>query len=324
MKKITLITILLAVSTQIIAQIPVTSITWENYNPKKKIHLCNEVGKHMMYDWTAHQELHTSVGKNASYTYNPKDKTETFQLYDKKSNRAEIRLINEYEYGARQFEGYVTIFKPLDDECLMQIWGSHEGATQFMLRGFHEDNGSLTINCGSSSRVKVMNNIYGKEIKVNVIHLQEDVGNKFMVYLNDKKVFELPDNEKAINNFNGNYHKYGVYGTVRDGHESPKVIWRNVQHFKDKGGKMYDKQEQKINYPPLAVKKVGDADFDAGASSSAKLPLIYRSSDLTVATITPEGKVHIVGPGKTLILAFHEGNHQYHPNSELRELVVEK
>ncbi|MCU0322916.1 MAG: hypothetical protein MUE72_10895, partial [Chitinophagaceae bacterium] len=95
MLKLKLTTVVVFISSQLMAQIPVSSITWVNYNPKKKIHLCNEVGKHMMYDWTAHQELHTSVGKNASYTYNPKDKTETFQLYDKKSNRAEIRLINE-------------------------------------------------------------------------------------------------------------------------------------------------------------------------------------------------------------------------------------
>ncbi|HEX7367261.1 MAG TPA: hypothetical protein VF273_09200, partial [Pelobium sp.] len=75
--------------------------------------------------------------------------------------------------------------------------------------------------------------------------------------------------------------------------------------------------------PSLEAKKVGDADFDAGAKSNAGLPLIYRSSDLSVATITADGKVHIVGPGKTLILAFHEGNTQYHPASELRELIVD-
>lgn len=310
-------------SSQLVAQQPVDRITWESYQPKKKIHLCNEIGKHMMYDWTPYQELQTSVGKNASYTYNEKDKTETFQLYDKKSNRAEIRLINEYEFGARQFEGYVTIYPPLDDECLMQIWGSEEGATQFMMRGFHANNGTITVNCGNVSGVKLMDNVYGKEVKVNVIHLQEDVGNKFIVYLNDKKVFEHEDCEKAINNFNGNYHKYGVYGTVKDGHESPKVVWRNVQHFKDKGGKIYEKATQTINYPSLEAKKVGDADFDAGAKSNAGLPLIYRSSDLSVATITADGKVHIVGPGKTLILAFHEGNTQYHPASELRELIVD-
>lgn len=324
MKKFLPLLLLLCSNLSVFAQIPVDGISWERYDPVKKIHLCNEHGKHMMYDWSHFQELSTSVGKCATYTYDPENETETFQLYGKNSNRAEVRLINEYEFGARQFEGYVTFFEPLDDECLMQIWGSVEGATQMMFRGFYANGGEVTVNCGPINRTKLLDSIYGKEIKVNIIHLQENVGNKFMVFLNDQKVFEAPDNEKAINNFNGNYHKYGVYGTVRDGHESPKVVWRKVRHYKDANGIMYNKSVQNITFPEIPVKKAGDADFNPGATLDSKLPLIYRSSDLSVATVTPEGKIHIVGPGKTLILAFHEGNNLYHPTSFLRELTVQK
>lgn len=306
------------------AQVPVEGIVWERYEPLRKIHLSNEVEKHMMYEWSHYAELQTSVGRCASYTFDPATETETFQLYGKNSNRAEIRLINEYEFGARQFEGYLTFDAPLDDECLMQIWGSVKGATQFMMRGFHDNGGEITVNCGEVGRTKLMEGCYGKEIKVNIIHLQENVGNKFMVYLNDQKVAEFADNEKAVNNFNGNYHKYGVYGTVRDGHESPKVVWRKVRHYKDAGGVMYEKSMQTITFPELPVKKVGDADFAPGAALDSKLPLVYRSSDLRVATITPEGKVRIVGPGAALILAFHEGNSQYHPTNFLRELKVQQ
>jgi hypothetical protein len=323
MKRHLLAFLLLSLTNTLLSQIPVEGLIWERYDPVKKIHLCNETGKHMMYDWVPAQALSTSVGKCASYAFDPATETETFQLYGKNSNRAEIRLINEYEFGARQFEGYLTFDGPLDDECLMQIWGSAQGATQFMLRGFHANGGELTVNCGSVNRTKVMDHCHGKEIKVNIIHLQENVGNKFLVYLNDKKVGEYPDNEKAVNNFNGNYHKYGVYGTVRDGHESPKAVWRKVRHYKDAGGIMYEKAIQTVAFPELPAKKVGDADFDPGASLDSKLPLVYRSSDLKVATITREGKIHIVGPGTTLILAFHEGNAKFHPNSALRELKVE-
>lgn len=306
------------------AQVPVDGITWERHEPQRKIHLCNELGKHMMYEWRHSAELQTSVGRCASYTFDPATETETFQLYGKNSNRAEVRLINEYEFGARQFEGYVTFDAPLDDECLMQIWGSVKGATQFMMRGFHDNGGEITVNCGDMNRIKLMDGCYGKEIKVNVIHLQENVGNKFIVYLNDQKVAEFADNEKAVNNFNGNYHKYGVYGTVRDGHDGPKVVWRKVRHYKDAGGIMYERASQTISFPGLPAKKIGDADFDVGASSDSKLPLVYRSSDVAVATVTPDGKVRIVGPGTTLILAFHEGNSQYHPANFLRELKVER
>jgi hypothetical protein len=324
MRKYLLASGLLVAVAAVNAQIPVEGITWERYEPKKKIHLSNQIEKHMMWEWSPFQELSTSVGKNASYTYDAANETETFQLYGKNANRAEVRLINEYEFGARQFEGYVTIYEPLNDECLMQVWGSAKGATQMMFRGFQKDGGHFTVNCGEKGRVKLMENIYGKEVKVNIIHLQEDVGNKFFVYLNNEKVFESEDNEKAVNNFNGNYHKYGVYGTVKDGHESPKVVWRKVRHYKDQGGKMWIKADQKITFPEFTPKKVGDADFQLSASLDSKLPLRYRSSDPKVATVSDDGKVHLVSPGKVLVLAFHEGNDKYHPTNMLRELVVEK
>jgi hypothetical protein len=94
---------LFVVAHTVYAQIPVPGITWERTKPLQKIHLCNEVGKHMMYEWSPAQDLHTLAGRCASYRYDAATETETFRLYGKNSNRAEIRLINEYEYGARQF-----------------------------------------------------------------------------------------------------------------------------------------------------------------------------------------------------------------------------
>jgi hypothetical protein len=126
----------------------------------------------------------------------------------------------------------VTFFAPLDDEGLFQIWGSARGATQLMLRGYAENNGCIGLQWDLGTP-KFLRDLYGKEFKVNIVHLQEDVGNKIVVYIDDKKIFECPDDEKAVNHNNQNYHKYGVYGTVRKGHENPKAIWRNVRHFKD-------------------------------------------------------------------------------------------
>jgi hypothetical protein len=315
--------LLLLSALPVFAQLPAPGITWERYEPPKKIHLCNEYGKHMMYEWSTFQELQTSAGRCANYTYEAATEAETFRLYGKNSNRAEIRLVNEYEFGARQFEGYVTVGGPLEDQCLMQVWGSAQGATQLMLRGYAENGGTLAVNCGSSGRVKLIDQAYGREIKVNIIHLQENVGNKFVIYLDDKLVAEFPDNEKAVNNFNGNYHKYGVYGTVRDGHENPTVVWRRVRHYRDAGGVSAEKAVQTINFPALTPQRVGDADFDAGATLDSKLPLRYRSSDPKVASVTEAGRVTIVGPGTALILAFHEGNAQYHPTNLFRELRVE-
>lgn len=209
---------------------------WNEYQTVKKIHLVdfNYKGhpKGMYsFDWRPKAEV-GSPTPCSSYEYDAGTDTETFRLFDDRANRSEIRLENEYGSGARQFEGYVTFYPPLNDESLFQVWGSDEGATQLMMRGYAANNGEIGIaNFPVKGTPRVMDNCYGKEIKVNIIHLQEDVGNKFIVYLNDKKVLEFPDNEKVTNHDGKNYHKYGCYGTLKT--NGAIVKWRKVRNFKD-------------------------------------------------------------------------------------------
>lgn len=68
---------------------------------------------------------------------------------------------------------------------------------------------------------------------------------------------------------------------------------------------------QTITFPPLAVKTLGDADFDPGASSDAGLPITYTSSDTGVAQIV-NGKIHLKKVGATVITAqnFGDAGHQ--------------
>ena len=209
---------------------------WVEYQPTKKIHLVdkNYQGQAKgMYnlDWKPQAEVGAPT-PCASYAYDAKTDTETFKLLDARSNRAEIRLENEYGTGARQFEGYVTFYPPLNDESLFQVWGSDRGATQLMLRGYAANGGEIGVNNEPiKGTPRVIKNCYGREVKVNVIHLQEDVGNKFIVYIDNQKVLEFPDNEKASNHDGKNYHKYGCYGTLKTG--TATVQWRKVRHFKD-------------------------------------------------------------------------------------------
>lgn len=144
---------------------------WVEYSPTKKIHLDNQDGL-QIYNWTPYKSV-CSPTACADYSYDSTTDTETFRLFDNRTNRSEIRLYNDYSTGSRQFEGYVTFYAPLDDESLMQIFGSVSGATQLMIRGYAADGGSMR---GAGKTLAT--NIYGKEVKVNVIHLQEDVGNK--------------------------------------------------------------------------------------------------------------------------------------------------
>jgi hypothetical protein len=192
---------------------------WVEYSPTKKVHLDNEAGL-QIYNWTPYKSV-CSPTICADYTYDSGTDEETFRLFDGRTNRSEIRLLNDYSQGSRQFEGYVTFYAPLDDESLMQIFGSTEGATQVMIRGYAANGGSMR---GAGKTLAT--NVYGKEVKVNVIHLQEDVGNMIQIYINDVKMAEIPDNEAV-----SNYHKYGNYGTLRT--DEAVVKWRRVRSFRD-------------------------------------------------------------------------------------------
>ncbi|HET9570295.1 MAG TPA: discoidin domain-containing protein [Bacteroidales bacterium] len=194
---------------------------WVSYSPTKKIHL-NGDGEGttvQTFNWTTYQSVDTP--KSADYTYDASTDTETFKIYDSRSNRSEIRLYNDYSTGSRQFEGYVTFNAPLDDESLMQVFGSTSGATQLMNRGYSANGGSIT-----GGGKTLITNCYGVEVRLNVIHLQEDVGNKFLIYINGVKMTEFADNEPVTN-----YHKYGCYGTMRTG--TATVKWRRARFFKD-------------------------------------------------------------------------------------------
>jgi hypothetical protein len=294
---------------------------WVAYAPEKKIHLENFKEKSpTAYIWPSNYESYGNP-KTASYAYDAANDAETFQLYGLKGNRSEIRLFNEYETGSRQFEGYVTFFAPLNDESLFQIWGSVRGATQMMLRGFAANNGCIGINYEGGGTPKFLSNLYGREFKVNVIHLQEDVGNKIVIYIDGAKILEFPDNEKAVNHEGKNYHKYGCYGTVKEGHESPKVIWRNVRCFRD--GTTPGAKAQSIAFPTISAKSVGDSDFTPNAEASSGLPVSFRSDNYAVAKIVA-GKVHLAGQGTATITATQGGDETFSSAANVSQTLTVK
>lgn len=209
------ITFISILSTNVHAQL---GSGWVQYSPTKKIHLDNEDGL-QIYNWTSSKSVCSPVC--ADYSYASSTETETFRLLDNRTNRSEIRLQNDYSTGSRQFEGYVTFYAPLNDESLMQIFGSTSGATQLMIRGYAASGGSIR---GAGQTLAT--NVYGKDVRVNVIHLQENAGNKIIIYINGVKKAEMADNESV-----SNYHKYGNYGTLTT--DEAVVKWRRVRNYKD-------------------------------------------------------------------------------------------
>ncbi|WP_316752707.1 DUF4998 domain-containing protein [Pedobacter gandavensis] len=194
---------------------------WALYTPVKKIHLDNEAGL-QTYGWSAYKSACTPV-ICADYRFDSNTLTETFQILNNKSNRSEIRVEDNYSTGSRQFSGYLKFDAPLNDESLVQIFGStSENATQMMIRGFAENGGTLKI----SNSFVLATGVHNKEVHINVIHLQADYGDKMIVYIDGVKKFEKVDGENATN-----YMKYGCYGTMKTG--KAIVQWRDVKFYKN-------------------------------------------------------------------------------------------
>lgn len=71
------------------------------------------------------------------------------------------------------------------------------------------------------------------------------------------------------------------------------------------------KEEQIITFNPFSEKVLGEDDFDPSATASSSLPVSYSSSDTSIATITSEGKIRLVGRGVTVITAYQSGDSTY-------------
>jgi hypothetical protein len=189
---------------------------WVQYSPTKKIHLDDDTGL-QTFNWTSQKSV-CSPTPCADYQYDSSTDTETFRILDTRSNRAEIRLQNDYDTGSRQFQGYVTFDAPLNDESLFQIWGSTSGATQLMIRGYSANNGEIRGNGTTLS-----SGCYGVERRVNVIHRQ---GQDIRMYINGSLTHTIVDDEVV-----SNYHKYGCYGSLTTA--GATVKWRAARFYTD-------------------------------------------------------------------------------------------
>jgi Peptidase inhibitor family I36 len=190
--------------------------SWTQATYTKKIHLDDENGL-QTFNWSSYQ----SVGSGSICAdYSSSSGTETFRILDNRSNRAEIRLQNEYSAGRRQFEGYVTFYSPLNDESLFQIFGSTSGATLCMMRGYSSSGGSIRTVGGGGT---LATGVYGVEKRINVVHSQN---NYVQFYVDGVLKADFPEAEAVTN-----YWKYGCYGTLTTG--AVTVRWRNVKTFVD-------------------------------------------------------------------------------------------
>jgi hypothetical protein len=79
-----------------------------------------------------------------------------------------------------------------------------------------------------------------------------------------------------------------------------------------------NRQNQIINFPSISQKTTLSPDFYAGASASSRLPILYTSSNPSVATIV-NGKIRIVGIGSSIITAYQNGNEYFKPGQPITQ-----
>jgi hypothetical protein len=166
---------------------------WVSTSYTKKIHLDDDIGL-QTFNWTSYKSVCSPVC--ADYSYDSSTDTETFRLLDGRTNRSEIRLQNEYSAGIRQFEGYVTFYSPLNDESLFQIFGSTDGATLCMMRGYSSNGGKIHVVGGIGD---IQLNTYGVERRINVIHNQNKYV-QFYVIASSKASLARTNKSKTIGN----------------------------------------------------------------------------------------------------------------------------
>jgi hypothetical protein len=80
---------------------------------------------------------------------------------------------------------------------------------------------------------------------------------------------------------------------------------------------------QSISFPPLAVKKITDEDFDPAATATSGLAVTYTSENPAVATIV-NGKVHINAVGSAVIKAYQPGNSSFSAATPVSDTLTVK
>ena len=83
-----------------------------------------------------------------------------------------------------------------------------------------------------------------------------------------------------------------------------------------------DRASQTLSFPGFPQKKVGDPDFPGGAMSSSGLPVTYDGSDPTIATVSPDGNIHIIEEGAIIVTVHQAGDSNYVPAADLAQVLI--
>ncbi|MEH6305676.1 Ig-like domain-containing protein [Olivibacter sp. CPCC 100613] len=148
------------------------------------------------------------------------------------------------------------------------------------------------------------------------------LGDSVFVYDGDEKSLAikgtLPQGTRVsyANNGRTEVGTQEVTVTVSGRNYNPLVLKANLQ---------IRSIERHIDFPALPEKTYGDSDFDARATANSGEQISYSSSNVRVATISANGRIHIIAAGETVITATVPENTNYSNKPVAsRKLVVRK
>jgi hypothetical protein len=189
---------------------------WQQFSPDSEIQIETN-DDYVEYPGT------TTVVNNGGVRYTNKNGIETFMLVNKQSNRVERRVLDDYT-DSRQFEGYVMVSGPTDDEKVHQIFcGNPDGP--YLLIQCNASGGSLTVDGGGGGTL--ITGCYGTWVRINSIH--DKSANITDIYCNGTL-----KSQGTWGSGTSYYTKYGCYGTLNTTYA--EVQYKNVKLFEAGSG----------------------------------------------------------------------------------------
>lgn len=154
---------------------------------------------------------------------------------------------------------------------------------------------TISINAATTSPVTNIRLLYGTPGSgVNPVEVNASA-NATMTYTHD-----------ALNNLSTGYY----YADIVEA-DGSRIITSPIWYTRDDS---FVKKPQVITFTPARTATYGDGDLDLDATSdNADINITYTISDPTIATITPDNKIHILKAGVVTITANQEGNALFSP-----------
>gem|GEM_PF-3685760 len=221
-------------------------------------------------------------------------------------NNANLKVVNVTFGDIQPYSSHITTAGVSNVEVLNSI--------------FRADTGVIDVkNAGGANTITIKNSLLS-EVKSDTQYSGMTLTNN--IYKQPADFIDINANNYALKPTSvaidaGDNSFYSSNTSNNDTSNNSRIINSTIDM-----GSYESKAVQTVTVTDI-TKKYTDADFIIGNASSG-LPLTYTSDNKTVAYITKDNKIDIVGVGQTIITVTQNGNETYGSVSKSITLTVEK